>query len=430
MTTRKRLNLLLTGLALAAMACNLGAPAAPTPTPSASDPNSIVQTVVAATIQAELTALAESGQPEATATLIPFPTSTGGVVFPTSTNASANPGNTAVPVSRCDWAQFVGDVTIADGSSLPANEDFVKTWRIKNIGTCTWSREYRLVFVTGEAMTTERSIQIPGRVEPGQTVDISIELTSPSSLGTYRGDWMLRNANGSLFGIGPSATSSFWVQIKVIPTANKNFVYDFAANYCAAEWESDTRALLCTSTRSNDGWVEYVTSPALENRNENEPTLIFHPNNNNSGSLSAIFPKIKIETGYQFVAWLGCMDNSAGCEVTFKLKYINSNGVLKDLAEWDEEYDGDITKVSFDLSGLAGREIQIVLTVDNNGGTASAANAFWFVPSIRQLAPTKTPTPTATATGTATPTPTATATATATPSETPTETPTATETPP
>ena len=42
-------------------------------------------------------------------------------------------------MSRCDAAQFVGDITYPDGSLLTRNSTFVKIWKIKNIGTATMS---------------------------------------------------------------------------------------------------------------------------------------------------------------------------------------------------------------------------------------------------------------------------------------------------
>ncbi|PIU90073.1 MAG: hypothetical protein COS63_04110, partial [Anaerolineae bacterium CG06_land_8_20_14_3_00_57_67] len=55
----------------------------------------------------------------------------------------------AAAVTRCDWAQFVADITVPDGASFAPGAAFTKTWRLKNIGTCTWTTSYALVFVSG-----------------------------------------------------------------------------------------------------------------------------------------------------------------------------------------------------------------------------------------------------------------------------------------
>jgi hypothetical protein len=57
----------------------------------------------------------------------------------------------------CDWAQVTGDVTVKDGTTFSPGKKFTKTWRLKNIGACTWTDNYDLVFVSGERMDGSRS---------------------------------------------------------------------------------------------------------------------------------------------------------------------------------------------------------------------------------------------------------------------------------
>jgi hypothetical protein len=106
-------------------------------------------------------------------------------------------------------------VTIPDGTRLGPGEVFTKTWRLQNRGTCTWTSDYMLVFTGGDPMGATTSVRLPGRVAPGQTVDVSVTLTAPNSLGRQVGYWMLRNPSGQLFGYGNSAEKAFYVDIKV-----------------------------------------------------------------------------------------------------------------------------------------------------------------------------------------------------------------------
>ena len=118
----------------------------------------------------------------------------------------------------CDRASFVKDVTIPDGEELDPNENFTKTWRLKNNGSCTWTSSYSLIFDSGDSMDGPASKQLTGgTVAPGGTVDVSIDLKAPSSPGTYKGFWKLRNGSGVHFGIGGAGTSPFWVEIEVVP---------------------------------------------------------------------------------------------------------------------------------------------------------------------------------------------------------------------
>ncbi|MBL8100545.1 MAG: hypothetical protein JNK81_15280, partial [Anaerolineales bacterium] len=75
---------------------------------------------------------------------------------PTATADSATntpfPTSTSAPQTYCDWAFFVKDVTIPDGTTLLPGETFTKVWRLKNRGTCTWSPDYMLVFSSGSQM--------------------------------------------------------------------------------------------------------------------------------------------------------------------------------------------------------------------------------------------------------------------------------------
>ncbi len=99
--------------------------------------------------------------------------------------------NTTIP---CDRAAFVTDVTIPDGEELQPNESFTKTWRLKNDGSCTWTSSYALIFNSGDSMGGPASQQLTsGTVAPGATMDVSVNLTAPSSPGTYKGYWKLRN---------------------------------------------------------------------------------------------------------------------------------------------------------------------------------------------------------------------------------------------
>ncbi len=133
------------------------------------------------------------------------------------TQTSVPPTNTPLPtataVSYCDWAAFVKDVSVPDGTWFSAGDSFTKIWRLKNRGTCTWTSEYMLVFASGDQMGGTNAVRLPGTVLPGQTVDVSVTLTVPDKGGQYVGYWMLRNPSGVLFGYGEHANKAFYVDI-------------------------------------------------------------------------------------------------------------------------------------------------------------------------------------------------------------------------
>jgi hypothetical protein len=98
-----------------------------------------------------------------------------------------------------DNAQLIADVTIPPGTLLNPGQGFIKTWRVRNTGTCTWTNDYRLVFVGGEAMTTVTAFFVPV-TPPGAMVDLPIQLTAPTVPGIYTGQWRLANSRALPFG--------------------------------------------------------------------------------------------------------------------------------------------------------------------------------------------------------------------------------------
>jgi hypothetical protein len=192
-------------LILGISACNLPSNAEATSTQGAD----AVLTAAAQTVEANLTQDAILNPP----TVPVIPTSTTGP--PTSTLAvSTNTQAAATSTQTCDLAQFIKDVNIPDGTEFEPNEDFTKTWRLKNIGTCTWSG-YTLVFDTGDSMSGPASSSI-STVSPGQEVDLSVDLEAPGSDGTYRGYWRIKNNSGALIPVsGGYQSKSFFVEIEV-----------------------------------------------------------------------------------------------------------------------------------------------------------------------------------------------------------------------
>ena len=195
---------ILLALVVVLSACNLPS-SNTTPTAEAD----IVLTAAAQTVEANMTQGAILNPPT-----IP-PTSTLGFATATQAFITSVAPTSPPPTQSCDVAQFVDDVTIPDCTTLKPNETFTKTWRLKNAGTCSWTTSYAIVFSSGDSLNGPATQALVGNVNPGQTVDISVNLTAPAADGNYRGNWKLRIAAGVLF-------SQFYVDLKVktpTPTA-------------------------------------------------------------------------------------------------------------------------------------------------------------------------------------------------------------------
>ena len=313
----------------------------------------------------------------------------------------------AAAVTRCDWAQFIADVSVPDGTSFAPGAAFTKTWRLKNIGTCTWTTSYALVFVSGSLMGAPSVVNLPSSVAPGGTIDLSVNMTAPAVNGRYRGYWQLRNASGVLFGIGTYANKSFWVDINV----STSYVtgYDFVANYCSATWTSGAGILPCPGTDGDaKGFVLKIDNPRLENGvTDTSPGLLTFPQNVTNGYIQGIYPAFTVQSGDRFQSIVNCQYNATSCYVTFRLDYQIGSGPVKTFWTFKEKYEGLYYRANLDLSSLAGQNVKFILTILASG-YPTGDRALWGAPRIVRggsIPPTSTPT----ATGTPpTPTPTST----------------------
>jgi hypothetical protein len=321
----------------------------------------------------------------ATATAVPTNTPTPTPLPPTATSipTATPPAPTATPTPLpCDWASFVADVQISDGETLKSGATFTKTWRLKNIGSCTWTREYSLVFVSGSQMEAPSRIWLDSQVRPGETVDVSVQFKAPTRTGEYIGYWQMRNASGVNFGIGDNASRAFWIMIRVAePT---KLVFNLADNYCSAEWRNRVDLLSCPGqlTDLESGFVLLQSEPILENKTkENEPGIIVRPDNSEGGMVQGRFPPFRIEYGDRFRAVIGCLADNPDCRVIFQLNYRADGGAVQNLGTWTEVFEGGISKLDIDLNPLAGKSVEFILTVLNEGNSKDDT-VFWLLPRV------------------------------------------------
>jgi hypothetical protein len=305
------------------------------------------------------------------------------------------------------------DVTYPDGSSVGMGVSFTKIWRVKNVGTCTWTTSYALVYINGEKFGAQNSVPMPGTVRPGQSVDLPIQMSAPNQSGRFKGYWRLRNASGVLFGVGNSGEESIYVDVNV---SGYNVVgYDFLEKYCEAEWKTGSQTLPCPGTEGdNKGFVIVLNSPKLENGKTQSKGLLTHPQMVNNGHITGKYPALIIQSGDRFQASINCLYKANDCNMVFKLQYQIGTDAVQTLGQWNEIYEGESYSINVDLSALDGQKVKFILSVLANG-SAHEDYALWIAPRIARVSaqpPTATFTPSHTPTVTATMTSTATATST------------------
>jgi len=365
-----RLPSILTVFIFILAACNFPSSAA---TPTAQ--SNAVFTAAALTVQAQLT----QSVPFSTPTLPLSVATNTPLSVPTLPAATLPPAASATPV--CDQAQFVKDITIPDGSQIAPGAAFTKTWRLKNAGACNWSG-YTLVFDSGDLMgaTSPQSI---GTVSPGQEVDLSVNFTAPTSSGSYRSYWRIRNSSGVLIPVlGGTEGKSFFVDIKVSLVSSG---FDLHTRAPDANWVSGASTLTFGGPETDaNGFAMYRNNQKLEDKTSPAKILETHPQWVTDGAITGTFPAYKVAPGEHFKAKVGFLllsDGTCGAgNVRFQLNY-REGSASNSLGQWTDTCDGVMKDIDVDLNSIAGRTVQFVLAVVANG-SALQDQAIWVAPRV------------------------------------------------
>ncbi|HUF00015.1 MAG TPA: NBR1-Ig-like domain-containing protein [Anaerolineales bacterium] len=324
--------------------------------------------------------------------------------------AAALPSSASAVQACTDRAQFITDVTVPDGTRYDPGATFTKTWRLRNIGTCTWTTSYTMVFDSGTQMGSTASVAMPSNVAPGQNVDLSVNMTAPSAAGHYIGYWKFKNAAGVLFGIGVQANKSWWVEINVKGTPTTGVAYDFTANANASGtvWSSGAGGLTFPGTDGDaKGFAFRMDNPNFESGVvATQPGLLVSPQQITNGYIQAIYPEFTVQSGDRFQATVGCQAGATSCYVAYRLDYQVGNTV-RTFWTFREKFEGWTYNANLNLSPLAGKNVRFILYISAYGSPVGD-RALWGNPVIARAGvitpPTVTGTP-PTVTPTSTPGP-------------------------
>jgi hypothetical protein len=225
-------------------------------------------------------------------------------------------------------------------------------------------------------MSGPSSQALTGNVNPGQSVDISVALTAPSTPGNYRGYWKLRNAAGVLF-------SEFYVDIDVVTPAGSGF--DLHSQAPSAQWIGSAGVVTFGGPDTDaNGFAMFKNGARLEDGSTPGKVLELHPQWVDDGVMSGIYPTYTVQPGERFKARIGFIalaDGSCGAgNVVFQFNYKES-GTIHPLGSWTETCDGGLTNVDVNLSTIVGHNVQFALAVLANG-SAGQDWAVWVNPRI------------------------------------------------
>ncbi len=178
----------------------------PSATPAESTPDvAAVRTSAAGTVIAEFTLTAANFTDTLPAPIVPTNT-------PQAEATATENATTTAPVAQvtnaegtvvtlCDkysWDPATVDVNIPDNTTMSPGQEFTKTWKIKNIGACTWGEGYKMVYSYGDKMAGVAQ-PLGAAIAPNQEVEVSVQFKAPDLPGTYFSVWTLQNAKGIPF---------------------------------------------------------------------------------------------------------------------------------------------------------------------------------------------------------------------------------------
>jgi hypothetical protein len=381
MTHKKNLLIFLTLPALVmlvGLACSM--PLMQSSTVNASDQ---IKTAAAQTLQANLTEISRptstndplQDMPTATATLQPLDTSTSPppTDAPSSTPAPTQPS--ATRTSICLQAKFVKDVTVPDNTEFAPGKVFTKTWRLQNSGSCAWNPAFGVVVDGKNTLNAPGSSPVSGKtINPGDTVDISVDLTAPGTVGTYRTNFKLRSDTGEIFGIG-NRNNPFWAQINVVVATGLTF--DFNNRASQAKWTSGTGnntehdLTFGGDVADPNGTATIADGVVLENKTTSGKLLLTIPKRTDNGFIQGVYPAYLVQPGDRIRGRLGFMipSGSGVCgdgKIVFEIRARTTDSSKK-LGEWTTTCDGVLTQINVDLSGQSGQSVQFILIARSVG---------------------------------------------------------------
>ncbi|MEV4019559.1 NBR1-Ig-like domain-containing protein [Nonomuraea angiospora] len=106
----------------------------------------------------------------------------------------------APPLYNGDAAVFIEDVTLADCTRVGPGKTMTKVWRLKNAGTVPWKGySLRRLDLTQQADHCQTIADVPIKdTQPGETVDIRTDITTPRKPGLCYVRFKMVDASGAV----------------------------------------------------------------------------------------------------------------------------------------------------------------------------------------------------------------------------------------
>jgi hypothetical protein len=187
--------------------------------------------------------------------------------------------------------------------------------------------------------------------------------------------------------IPPTLTS---LPTQTPPASLGTIVLDFVALVCDAQWMNGGQHLVACPDVNADhsGGYAVPLDPTSEDLPAGTPVLLTIPATNGYAALFLRYPSITIHPGDRFRATLRCKSTETACDVNFGLDYYDANGKYHSpLVMWPYAAGAAPFEVDYDLSSLAGQNVDIVLALRPNNDTPQQDIGLWIAPYIYRLNP-------------------------------------------
>lgn len=123
-----------------------------------------------------------------------------------------------------DKVEWVRDVTIPDDSLIGTGQSFRKIWEVRNAGTVPWRGRYLTRIGTSNSTYTLASplrVEVPD-ADPGELVQITVDLVAPSTPGTKQVHWKQTDEQGREYFPGPQYTYGIYCRVVVVDNDGKD----------------------------------------------------------------------------------------------------------------------------------------------------------------------------------------------------------------
>jgi len=169
-------------------------PQGPTPDVAA------IRTSAASTVMSQFTLTAAAFTPTPSLpTQTSAPLSTATATLPSLAQVT---NATGTPVALCDSLSYNPanvDVNVPDNTVMTPGQDFIKTWKVKNNGSCPWGAGYVLAYAGYADQMSGQFVAFTEVIQPGQEVEVSVQFAAPDQAGEYLSAWQMRNPAGVTF---------------------------------------------------------------------------------------------------------------------------------------------------------------------------------------------------------------------------------------